>query len=83
MSFKGSFLTTVGLGVIGGGVVVISYSYTGIPCSMSRGGIVEGGGIAPQSLWNKPSGTDPEHRSEKKLVEQREERRSTKGAQAL
>lgn len=45
MSFKGSFLTTVGLGVIGGGVVVISYSYTGIPCSMSRGGIVEGGGI--------------------------------------
>lgn len=31
----------------------------------------------------KPSGTDPEHRSEKKLVVQREGRRSTKGVWAL
>lgn len=31
----------------------------------------------------KPSGADPEHRSEKKLAVQREGRRSTKGAWAL
>lgn len=45
----------------------------------------DSGGIAPQSLTlgGKPSGADPEHRSEKKLAVQREGRRSTKGVWAL
>lgn len=66
----------------GGGEVVICFGYPGIPCYWSKGGIVVTLRLS-RSLWGKPSGADPEHRSEKKLAVQREGRRYTKGAWAL